>query len=92
MQKCSKCDEVKPLKTGFYANKSRPRGYSYECKECSKLARKKYRENNNTYVNQLKKELRRQIKIDAFLKTIDHRQFCDGCREKLHDLADDWIK
>jgi len=92
MKKCPKCGEVKPLKTGFYTNRARNSGYQSECKECSKKARKLYRYNNKQYLNQIKREERRQARIDEFLNTIDFRQFCDECRGKLRDLADDWIK
>lgn len=92
MKKCPKCGETKPLKTGFYTNRARHSGYQAECKECGKKARNLYRYNNRQYLNQVAKEKRRQIKIDAFLATIDFSQFCPECRGKLRDLADDWIK
>ena len=44
-QICSKCKKEKPVEL-FSKNRSKKSGYSYECKECHKIIRKKYYENN----------------------------------------------
>lgn len=43
---CSKCKEEKSLNY-FSLNKSKKSGYSAECKECHKIARKKHYDNNS---------------------------------------------
>ena len=42
---CSKCKEEKSIEL-FSKNKSKKSGYSCECKECHKIIRKKYYDNN----------------------------------------------
>ena len=37
---CSTCESEKPV-SEFYKNSSRGRGYDYECKDCSKISKKK---------------------------------------------------
>ena len=44
-KECSKCEQIKDL-TCFSLNKAKKSGYSSECKDCHKIARKKYYEAN----------------------------------------------
>jgi hypothetical protein len=56
-KKCSKCGEDKPATTEYFSKHKRSKyGLRNECKECDKIYKKQYKENNLAKYKELKKQ------------------------------------
>ena len=75
---CSKCKEEKSIEL-FSKNKSKKSGYSCECKECHKIIRKKYYDNNKEKeINRV--HIRRTQQVKDF-KEFKSKLKCILCNE-----------
>lgn len=77
-KKCTKCEQEKTLEN-FSKNASKASGLSFECKECHKIIRKAYYENNKVKEQSRIKERRVELKktYKEFKKTLK----CTLCNE-----------
>lgn len=84
---CSKCKEEKDV-CEFNVNKSRPNGYRAECRECTRIITKKYKEKNKLKIKESNKKFLienpdyyNQYRRDRFNNDLQYRLLCNvRCR------------
>lgn len=77
-QICTKCKIEKPFDS-FSLNKTKKTGYSFECKECHKIARKSYYENNKEIEKQRASDNKRRYA--QWFKELKSSLKCEKCGE-----------
>jgi hypothetical protein len=60
-KRCSKCKEVK-LISEFNKDKSKKDGHYYQCKECSRLKNKRFRDDNKPALSNYSKKIVSELK------------------------------
>jgi len=90
MKKCTKCGESKPITSEYFGNDKDTRdGFQYQCKICTSLYRKAYREKNKETINE-KKRIdwhKSKVRLECSKKKKLYREMN---RETIHEKAKLW--
>ena len=87
---CSSCKIEKELNTDNFSKKKRNKhGYSYSCKDCQRIKRKEYYENNKESINKTKKKW---IESNKEKQKEYSRKYYQKNKEKIKKNMSEWNK